>query len=492
MKKGLLLSVLMWIFISAAQGQDQQYKPTWESLDSRPTPEWFKDAKFGIFIHWGLYSVPAWSPKGTYAEWYQYWLQTKSLSGNGDFSGKEVYNYHSSTYGPFFSYYDFAKRFKAELFDPGQWARLFEQAGAKYMVLTSKHHDGYALWPSKEAGQARDFPWNSAEVGPKRDLVGDLAKAVRKTDVKFGLYYSLYEWFHPWWQNDKQRYVNEHMIPQFKDLVRRYKPSVVWTDGGWDMKAERWKSRELLAWLYNKSPVGDSVVVNDRWGKETRHKHGGYYTTEYESGLEAGHPWEETRGMGFSFGYNRNEDIEDYSSAQALVLLLVDVVSRGGNLLLNIGPTGHGKIPVIMQERLLQMGEWLQINGEAIYGTRPWKKPYQWSEGKTEFKTEDQYSLGSDYILKQTVDPAQGQAVKEAFFTRKDNDLYVIVPSWPKEKLVVDSLTVSANASIQLLGSEKKPEWEQVNNKLVIYPPDLPVENNLSSYAYTFKISNFR
>src|SRR5699024_5714831 len=190
--------------------------------------------------------------------------------------------------------------------------------------------------------------------------------------------------------------------------------------------------------------------------------------------------------------YNRNEDIEDYSSAQALVLLLVDVVSRGGNLLLNIGPTGHGKIPVIMQERLLQMGEWLQINGEAIYGTRPWKKPYQWSEGKTEFKTEDQYSLGSDYILKQTVDPAQGQAVKEAFFTRKDNDLYVIVPSWPKEKLVVDSLTVSANASIQLLGSEKKPEWEQVNNKLVIYPPDLPVENNLSSYAYTFKISNFR
>src|SRR5699024_4900254 len=156
-----------------------------------------------------------------------------------------------------------------------------------------------------------------------------------------------------------------------------------------------------------------------------------------------------TRGMGFSFGYNRNEDIEDYSSAQALVLLLADVVSKGGNLLLNIGPTAHGKIPPIMQERLLQIGEWLQIKRVELNSTRPWEKPYQWSEGKREFETEDQVYLGSDYILKQTVDPARGQAIKEAFFTRKEDNLYVIAPNWPKEKLVVDSLTVSEHASIQ-------------------------------------------
>ena len=138
MKKGLLLSALIWMFVLVVQGQDKQYAPTWESLDSRSTPQWFADAKFGIFLHWGPYSVPAWSPKGTYAEWYQYWLQTKSLSGNGDFTGREVYNYHKSTYGPFFTYYDFARQFKAELFEPDRWARLFEQAGAKYMVLTSK------------------------------------------------------------------------------------------------------------------------------------------------------------------------------------------------------------------------------------------------------------------------------------------------------------------------------------------------------------------
>ena len=189
--------------------------------------------------------------------------------------------------------------------------------------------------------------------------------------MRIGFYYSLYEWFNPLWLKDRKRYVAEHMIPQFKDVVTRYRPAIIFTDGEWDMPSSDWKSEELLAWLFNESPCKDEVVVNDRWGKECRHHHGGYYTTEYGAGLkDDAHPWEESRGMGFSYGYNRAESIDDYQTPRELILMLCDLVSRGGNLLLDIGPTADGRIPVIMQERLIQMGDWLKVNGEAIYGTR--------------------------------------------------------------------------------------------------------------------------
>ena len=143
------------------------------------------------------------------------------------------------------------------------------------------------------------------------------------------------------------------MFPQFKDLVTRYKPSIIFSDGEWDMPSAEWRSPELLAWLFNESPVKDEVVINDRWGKDTRHKHGGYWTTEYTPGMSGmDHPWEESRGMGFSYGYNRAERLEDYHTGRELVIMLVDLVSRGGNLLLDIGPDADGTIPVIMEERL--------------------------------------------------------------------------------------------------------------------------------------------
>ena len=169
MKKVISLSIML-AFVLMMKAQEKVYQPTWESLDSRPVPSWFGNAKFGIFIHWGLYSVPAWSPKGTYAEWYKHWADKKDLFGNGDFKGDEVYEYHKKMYGEK-SYADFAAMFKALDYNPVQWAELFEKAGAKYVVLTTKHHDGYALWPSKEA--SRDFgrPWNSMDIGPGRDLL---------------------------------------------------------------------------------------------------------------------------------------------------------------------------------------------------------------------------------------------------------------------------------------------------------------------------------
>ena len=476
------------IFSIAIFLNSQPYEANWESLDKRPVADWFADAKFGIFIHWGPYSVPAWSPKGTYSEWYQYWMQSKALFGNGDFKGDEVWEFHKKTYGDHFDYYEFAEQFTADLYEPDQWAKLFKKSGAKYIVLTSKHHDGFTLWPNEQAND-RGFAWNSVDTGAKRDLAGDLSDAVKEVGLKMGFYYSLYEWYHPWWRTDKERFINEHFHPQFKDLVEKYQPDILWGDGEWDLEYQRWRTPELLAWLFNESSVKDKVVINDRWGKGIRQKHGGYYTTEYEAGKTFDKPWEECRGMGFSFGYNQNEDASDYNSTRALLLLLVDIVSSGGNLLLDIGPDGRGKIPPIMQQRLLEMGEWLKVNGDAIYGTRKWKRAVQWSEGDQELDKSTHY-LGGDYILKQTIDPPKGKAIKELFFTSKGSDLYAISPIFPKGELVVRDLTPSEQTKVNLLGVEADLTYQHIDGNLVIEIPHLSYDDLPSKHAWTFKISN--
>ena len=195
---------------------------------------------------------------------------------------------------------------------------------------------------------------------PKTRCVDGSEQMPAGKGLHMGIYYSLYEWYNPLWLHDKPRYVSEHLFPQFKDVVTHVEPDIIFSDGEWEMSSEEWRSPELLAWLFNESPVADKIVIDDRWGKDTRHKHGGYYTTEYTSGMQqADHPWEESRGMGASYGYNRNEALSDYHSGRELVMMLIDIVSRGGNLLLDIGPRADGHIPVIMEERLSQIGEWL-------------------------------------------------------------------------------------------------------------------------------------
>jgi alpha-L-fucosidase len=494
MKKIIILVVLMIPLFSF--GQEKKYEPNWESLNSRPIPAWFPDAKFGIFIHWGPYSVPAWAPKGVYEEWYQNWLTTKKVSGNNNPSPTAVYDHHVSKYGKDFSYYNFGEMFKAEDFKPEEWAKLFVDAGAKYIVLTSKHHDGFALWPSKEADKTWGFSWNSLSSGPKRDLVGDLAREVRKTDVKFGLYYSLYEWYNPLWLSDKKRFVDEHFLPQVKDLVNSYKPDILWADGDWEIDASEWKAPELIAWLYNESPVKDKILINNRWGKDARKAPGTYRTSEF-GGSSAGIKglWEENRGIGFSFGYNRNEDLSDYSSAQTLILLLVDVVSHGGNLLLDIGPDGTGKIPPIMQERLLQIGEWLKTNGEAIYGTSQWNIPVQWSDGKimeaAEYKKINNIRyLGGDFILKQTLKPDPGMAVKEIFFTRKGSTVYAILPKLPDNQLKINVMPVSKDTRISLIGFNSNLKWKKVGTGIMINFPVISVNALPVQNAWVLKITN--
>ncbi|KAH0533724.1 hypothetical protein FGG08_007583, partial [Glutinoglossum americanum] len=458
------------------------YSPNWESLDQRPTPQLYKDSKFGIFIHWGVYSVPGWSSKGQYAEWYQNGLNS------GD-TARIVY--HKKKFGNL-TYYQLADQFRAELFNPDEWAQLFEKSGAKYIVLTSKHHDGFALWPSKEANKTWGFPWNALDIGPKRDLLGDLFKAVRKTSVHAGMYYSLYEWYNPLWKLDKNKFVAEHTWPQMKDLINTYQPDVFWTDGEWDAPAETWKSQEFLTWLYNESPVKNKIVVNDRWGSGIRFHHAGFYTPEYQPDLDfEDHAWEESRGMGYSYGYNREEDAWDYNSTQSLVLQLIDKVSRGGNFLLDIGPDEHGKIPPIMQERLLQIGDWIKINGEAIYNTVRWKTTSQWSDGRQDYKPKHG---DGDLLLKLTVDPDPGYAVKEVFYTYNpsSNSLYAILPKYPDSRnIILKNITLPANAKMSFLSTSESLQWKQEGGNVIVSLPAYNPNKIKSPYAYTIKMENY-
>jgi len=480
------IQMALFSFVSlivTASADAKTYEPNWESLDQRQTPGWFLDAKFGVFIHWGLYSVPAWGTKGEYAEWYWNRMADKKPAN-------PWWQFHEKNYGASFEYKDFAPQFKAELFDAKHWADLFVRAGVKYVVPTSKHHEGFALWPSAEATRAYGHPWNAAEIGPKRDLLGELAAATRDRGLKFGIYYSLFEWFHPLWLTNRPRYVSEHMTPQFKDVVTRYQPSIIFSDGEWDLTAKEWDSEKLLAWLFNESPCKDDVVINDRWGKETRHKHGSYWTTEYAAGLQDGtHPWEESRGMADSYGLNRAERFEDYKSARELVLVLVDLVSRGGNLLLDIGPAADGTIPLLMEQRLVEIGDWLKVNGEAIYGSRFAGRSCQWTDGSLPKQEYGEFKVKYSLLDQVGQTSKNGTAVKQVFFTQKADALYAISVGWPGETLVLKNVRVPADASVTLLGRPDQLETTLNGTTLTITTPKIAPDAAPCQYAYTFKIS---
>jgi alpha-L-fucosidase len=250
-----------------------------------------------------------------------------------------------------------------------------------------------------------------------------------------------------------------------KELVTTYKPDIFWTDGEWDYTSDVLKSTQFLQWLFNESPVKETVAINDRWGIETRSKHGGYYTTEYDlindgnaSGMKFDRPWEECRGMAGSFGYNRNERLEDYSTSEELIHLLIDKVARGGNLLLNIGPTADGRIPEIMQQRLEDMGEWLKINGEAIYGTRKLSKAPKVTDETTQF------------------------------FTTKGKDVYLIITRWQTEPMAIHGILKASG--VTLLGFNGKVKYSVRGNKLTLTPPALSIATNPCNYAWVFKIQD--
>ncbi|MBR1775256.1 MAG: alpha-L-fucosidase [Bacteroidales bacterium] len=330
-------------------------------------PQWFDSVKLGIMIHYGLYSVPSYSDREQYAEWFYKGFVTNDTLRQ---------NFVKRVYGENFSYFDFTKYFKAELFNANQWVDLFKRSGAGYIVFSSKHHDGFCLWDTKTTNK------NSMFAPSHRDFLKELKTACNSHNIRFGLYYSLMEWDNPIyrWTFDTagiEKYVDKYLLPQFKELVDMYKPSLVFADGDWDFDYKTLRSEEMVKYLTDK--VGkDEVIVNNRWGNGNPF---GFLTPEYSAGINVkDHPWSECRSLARSFGLNRISPLEDYLSAEDLIKHFVQLVSMGGGLMLNVAPSADGQIPLIQQERLLQLGDWLSTNGEAIYGSKPWYKSNDFTE----------------------------------------------------------------------------------------------------------------
>ena len=426
-----------------------------DSITKRPLPQWFDDDKFGIFIHWGIFSVPAFAPKKydiveilknhystmmaelPYVEWYQQAYGVK---------GSATRRFHEETYGDATYEVDFRKTFEEGLenFDPKAWARAFKMAGARYVVLVTKHHDGYTLWPSKHDNPNRPG-WHAP-----RDLVGELADAVRAEGMRFGTYYSGgFDWTFSKLQfytpvdmfasTLTSKKYNAYADAHYRELIDRYQPCVLWNDIAYPTDRGL---HTLIEDYYEAVPDG---VVNDRWqqsswlnaafrpkpmrmlgdaiGKRLMKKFSGTFVGPRLDFADFRTPefsrfddiqtdkWEATRGMGHGFAHNRTETDADLLTPRELVQDFVDGVSKNGNLLLNVGPDGIGQIPDIQMSRLTAFGEWMATNGEAIYGTRPWTKPaMQTREGQqVRFtkKGQDLYAV--------VFDPAAGGATLEGF-----------------------------------------------------------------------------
>ncbi|HEY4677749.1 MAG TPA: alpha-L-fucosidase, partial [Candidatus Angelobacter sp.] len=427
------------------------FRPDWESLQKYETPEWYRDAKFGIFIHWGTYSVPAFG-----SEWYPRMMYVE---------GSSEYKHHIETYGPQdkFGYKDFIPNFKAENFDPAAWAELFKKAGAKYVVPVAEHHDGFAMYDSGLSD------WTVAKMGPHRDTTGELAKAVRAAGLHFGLsshrvehnfflgpgrkipsdindpqYAALYGPAHTWMMNPQGTPLNDDFtyvssawandwLARSAELVEKYHPDIVYFDWWIGQASIRPNLTRFAAFYYNSSlKYGDHVgVINYK----------DYAIQDHSAvlDLERGQlgdirplAWQtDTSVSNKSWGYIKNDT---FKSPEFVVDQLIDIVSKNGNLLLNIGPRSDGIIPDEVQHVLLDVGGWLNVNGEAIYGTRPWRV---YGEGPTKV------AAGSFH------DTDTAHYTAEDFrFTTKVDVLYAIGLAWPENgEAVIRSLVPTAGSN---------------------------------------------
>lgn len=358
---------------------DVKTRPAEYERFERPVPEWFRDAKLGIFVHWGAYSVPAWAePIGALGtiddtRWYRHNPYAEWYANTIRIAGSPAAEHHRLTYEGR-PYDDFLDDWTAEAFDADALVALFAEAGARYVVPTTKHHDGIALWDAPHTGDR-----NTVARGARRDLVGEFAAATRATGLRFGAYYSGGLDWHAApaapIESDAQlvvpagadyaEYAHDHVV----DLIERYRPDLLWGDIGWPTAGHApgpFSLVDVFDRFYAAAPDG---VVNDRWGGV----HADFLTSEYEAhrASESAEVWENCRGIGYSFGYNRLEGPEHNLDGPAAIRLFVDVVARGGNLLLNVGPTASGTLPEPQAATLRALGAWNARHGDAVFGSRP-------------------------------------------------------------------------------------------------------------------------
>jgi alpha-L-fucosidase len=472
-----LISLLSVVIIQQLYAQEK-YQANWESLKKYQVPDWFRDAKFGIFIHWGVYSVPAFG-----SEWYPRLMYRK---------GTKEFEHHLQTYGPQnkFGYKDFIPLFKAEKFDPVKWVALFKKAGAKYVVPVAEHHDGFAMYKTTLS------KWNAFEMGPHRDVIGELAAEIKKQGLIFGLSsHRIEHWF---FMNGGRQFESDVLDPAYADfygpareesetpspeymnnwllrcteLVNKYQPQLFWFDWWIEQPAMDPYRKSFASFYYNQGLDWNKGVVlnykNVSFPDEAA-------VLDVERGKLAGIrklPWQTDDAIGNrSWGYITDNT---FKSAQYVITNLIDIVSKNGNLLLNIGPRADGTITDEETQVLLGTGKWLDINGEAIYSTRPWKI---FGEGPTE-------SASGSFSDQQK--PFNSKDIR---FTVKGEILYAIALGQPETNTTIKALGQKAGNgtidTIYLVGSTEKISWTQGPDALIIklskkYPSETAVVYKIS------------
>ena len=451
------------------------FAPRWDSLAAYQAPAWYQDGKFGIFIHWGVYAVPAFGN-----EWYPRKMYLPET---------DEYAHHRATFGPQdrFGYKDFVPQFTAEHFDADHWAGLFRRAGAQFVVPVAEHHDGFAMY---DCGFS---DWTAVKTGPKRDLIGELAEAVRRQWLVFGV--SSHRAEHWWFFDGGMRGASDVQDPRFAalygparpqhlppneqfledwllrtcELVDRYRPQLVWFDWWIEQPAFAPYLQRFAAYYYNRGTEwGRGVAIN--------YKHAAFPDGTAVFDVERGQLtdirtafWQtDTAISKNSWGYVAEQD---YKTAGDLVGDLVDIVSKNGSLLLNIGPRADGTIPEPERDILLEIGRWLGVNGEAIYGTRPWRV---YGEGPTEV-------VGGSFADTKRP-PFTSQDIR---FTTRGDTLYTTILAWPERRTATIASLASGSAlfqrniaQVELLGAADPVAWTRDRDGLnVTLPPAPPSEH---------------
>ena len=422
------------------------YEASWSSLQKQEIPDWFLDGKFGIYTHWGVYSVPATGPNGT---WYSHFMYFNENSPQR--------KYHEETYGPIeeFGYKDFIPMFKAENFNADEWAELFLRSGAKWAGPVAEHHDGFAMWNTKY----NDY--NSVKMGPRKDIVGELEKAIKARGMKFvtTFHHETNWWFFPTWDKrydcgdpkysdlygpihnkgdePTEEYLDE-WYGKIIEVIDNYNPDLIWFDTGFGAIKEIYRKKMLAYYFNNAINKGKEVVVtykdNDLppgIGVTDLERAQMLDKTEYvwitDTSIDDQGAWSYVKDAG-------------YKSVDRLVDNLVDRVSKNGYLLLNVGPKADGTIPEEAKECLLGIGKWLEVNGEAIYGTRPWTMA---AEGPVVLEEESTFDNEIDI-------PYTSEDIR---FTVKDNFLFAITLDWPGEEAVIKSITTKKFPNEDFVGN---------------------------------------